>query len=150
MWQDSRFSGGRQDDIAFSRSTDGGDTWSTPVKVNKTTNDAAAFTAAVHVRDDGTVAVTYYDFRNDVNGDATLDTDHWMVHAHDGGANWDASEARLTPDSFDMRTAPYAAGYFVGDYEGLDNAGNAFTPLFVTANDGDTANRTDVLFRTAG
>jgi hypothetical protein len=150
VWQDSRFSGGKHDDIAFSRSTDGGNTWSAPVKVNKTTNDAAAFTAAVHVRDDGTVAVTYYDFRNDRNGDATLDTDHWMVHSHDGGATWNSDESRLTPSSFDMRTAPYALGYFVGDYEGLDNAGNAFTPLFVTANDGNTANRKDALFRTAG
>ncbi|MFL5890054.1 MAG: exo-alpha-sialidase [Solirubrobacteraceae bacterium] len=150
VWQDSRFSGGKHDDIAFSRSTDGGNTWSAPVKVNKTTNDAAAFTAAVHVRDDGTVAVTYYDFRNDRNGDATLDTDHWMVHSHDGGATWNSDESRLTPSSFDMRTAPYALGYFVGDYEGLDNAGNAFTPLFVTANNGNTANRTDALFRTAG
>src|SRR3954447_22077312 len=150
VWQDSRFSGGKHDDIAFSRSTDGGNTWSEPVKVNKTTNDAAAFTAAVHVRDDGTVAVTYYDFRNDVNGDATLDTDHWMVHSHDGGATWNSDESRLTPSSFDMRTAPYALGYFVGDYEGLDNAGNAFTPLFVTANNGNTSNRTDALFRTAG
>ena len=72
VWQDARFSGGQHDDIAFSRSTDGGQTWSAPEKVNKTTNDAAAFTAAVHVRDDGTVAVSYYDFRNDVNGDPTL------------------------------------------------------------------------------
>jgi hypothetical protein len=150
VWQDGRFSGGRHDDIAFSRSTDGGTMWSAPVKVNKTTNDAAAFTAAVHVRSDGTVAVTYYDFRNDTNGDARLDTDHWMVHSYDGGVTWDPSEARLTPSSFDMRTAPYAEGYFVGDYEGLDNAGNAFTPLFVVANDGNTANRTDVLYRTAG
>ena len=105
--------------------------------MNQTTNDAAAFTAAVHVRDDGTVAVTYYDFRNDHNGDATLDTDYWMVHSHDGGKTWDPSEARLTPRSFDMRTAPFAVGYFTGDYEGLDNAGNAFTPLFVIANNGN-------------
>jgi Neuraminidase (sialidase) len=110
VWQDSRFSGGRHDDIAFSRSTDGGDTWSAPVKVNQTTNDAAAFTAAVHVRNNGTVAVTYYDFRNDVNGDDRLDTDHWMVYSHDGGATWDASESRLTESSFDMRTASYALG----------------------------------------
>ena len=94
--------------------------------------------------------MTYYDFRNDDNGDATLDTDYWMVHSHDGGRTWDPSEARLTPNSFDMRTAPFAEGYFVGDYEGLDNAGNAFTPLFVIANNGDTSNRTDALFRTAG
>ena len=42
-----------------------------------------------------------------------------------------------------MRTAPFALGYFVGDYEGLDNAGNVFTPLWVAANNGATANRTD-------
>ena len=49
-----------------------------------------------------------------------------------------------------MRTAPFALGYFVGDYEGLDNADNAFATLFVTANNGDAANRTDVRYRTAG
>jgi hypothetical protein len=31
----------------------------------------------------------------------------------------------------------------VGDYEGLTNTGN-FLPVFVTANDGNLANRTDV------
>jgi hypothetical protein len=83
------------------------------------------------------------------NGDDRLDTDHRMVHSHDGGQTWDPSEARLTPTSFDMRTAPFAVGYFVGDYEGLDNDGNLFTPLFVAANDGDAANPTDVFFSTA-
>ena len=63
---------------------------------------------------------------------------------------WDPSEARLTPTSFDMRTAPFAVGYFVGDYEGLDNDGEAFTLLFVAANDGDTPNPTDVFLSTAG
>jgi len=150
VWQDSRFSGGAHDDIAFSRSTDGGDTWSTPVKVNQTPNDAAAFTAKTLENDDGTIAVSYYDFRNDVNGDDTLDTDHWLAHSHDGGATWNQPESRLTERSFDMRTAPFALGYFVGDYEGLDNAGNVFTPLWVAANNGDTANRTDAFFRTAG
>ena len=72
------------------------------------------------------------------------------MHSHDGGTTWDASESQLTPASFDMRTAPFALGYFVGDYEGLDNADNAFAALFVTANNGDTANRTDVRYRTAG
>ena len=63
---------------------------------------------------------------------------------------WNQPESRLTPTSFDMRTAPFALGYFVGDYEGLDNAGNVFTPLWVAANNGDLANRTDAFFRTAG
>jgi BNR/Asp-box repeat len=59
VWSDARFSGGAHDDVALSRSTDGGLTWSAPVKVNHTTNNAAAFTPSVHVAGDGTVAVTY-------------------------------------------------------------------------------------------
>ena len=47
-----------------------------------------------------------------------------------------------------MRTAPDARGFFVGDYEGLTSAGGRFLPVFVTANSGNLANRTDV-FSTA-
>jgi hypothetical protein len=43
-----------------------------------------------------------------------------------------------------MRTAPDARGFFVGDYEGLTSAGGRFVPVFVTANNGNLANRTDV------
>ena len=43
-----------------------------------------------------------------------------------------------------MRTAPDANGFFVGDYEGLTSAGGRFLPVFVTANSGNLANRTDV------
>jgi hypothetical protein len=48
------------------------------------------------------------------------------------------------------RTAPDALGYFVGDYTGLDHFGTTFHPAWVTANDGNLANRTDVFHRTAG
>ena len=63
-WQDARFSGGMRDGIALSKSTDGGLTWSAAVQVNKAPN-VQAFTASVDVADDGTVGVTYYDFRRD-------------------------------------------------------------------------------------
>src|SRR5215218_4225674 len=68
------------DTILLSRSTDGGHHWSTPVKVNHTTAGKQAFTASVHVSDNGDVAVTYYDFRNDATGDAVLSTDYWVAH----------------------------------------------------------------------
>ena len=48
-----------------------------------------------------------------------------------------------------MLTAPDAAGFFTGDYEGLAARGAAFVPFFVTANSGNTANRTDVFTTTA-
>jgi hypothetical protein len=144
------------DTIMLSRSTDGGHHWSAPAKVNKTDPGAQAFTAGVHVSQNGDVAVTYYDFRNDVEGDAPLSTDYWIVHCHSATADcskassW-ADETRLTPSSFDMRTAPYAGGYFVGDYEGLDNFGTTFTPFFVQADGADPFHSlSDAFYSTAG
>jgi len=42
VWQDARFGGVTHDDIALSRSTDGGTTWSSPIKVNHTPADEPA------------------------------------------------------------------------------------------------------------
>ena len=110
--------------IMLSHSDDGGLTWSAPAKVNQTPSGTftdQAFEPAVHVNASGVVAVSYYDFRNDVSGDGALTTDHWIVHSHDGGATW--TENHLG-GPFDLHQAPYARGYFVGDYQGLDAQGN--------------------------
>jgi hypothetical protein len=144
------------DTILLSRSTDGGHHWSTPVNVNHTTAGKQAFTASVHVSSNGDVAVTYYDFRNDAPGDAALSTDYWVVHCHAAlsdctdASKW-SDENRLTPTPFDMRTAPYAIGYFTGDYEGLDNFGTTFTPFFVEGNGSDPFHPlSDAFYSTAG
>ncbi len=151
VWQDSRFSNGGDfsnlaklaDAIAFSQSTDGGFTWSAPIKINKTPTDIPignqqAFTPAIHVAADGTVGVTYYDFRNNTPDPTTLPTDYFIVHCHAATssctdpASW-TEETRITTDSFDMRNAPVARGFFTGDYEGLAAIGNEFRPVFVQA-----------------
>jgi BNR repeat-like domain len=144
VWQDGRFTGRAA--IALSRSTDGGRTWSTPIKVNQTPllgnlNDQA-FTPSVHVAADGTVGVSYYDFRFNAAGGGT-DTDHFLVHCHaacTSAASWVGSETRVTPASFDSRRAPVARGFFLGDYVGLDNIGNRFTPFFTQTTATDRAN----------
>jgi hypothetical protein len=46
-----------------------------------------------------------------------------------------------------MRQAPDAGGFFTGDYEGLANAGTAFTPFFSQPHAGDSSS---VFFRRAG
>jgi BNR repeat-like domain len=157
-WQDIRFSG--VDQIAFSMSKDGGNTWSEPIKVSQTppsadTANEQAWVPAVHVSDNGTIAVTYYDFRFNTTAPG-VPTDHWMVHCHPSATttcaqadDW-GNELRLTNTSFDVEQLPFARGrfgYFVGEYEGLTSTGNAFRPLFAIG----TGNRlTDIVTATAG
>jgi hypothetical protein len=147
VWQDIRFTLAAplpifNDQIVISSSTDGGRSWSDLRRVseNKLTQ---AFTGSVDVNDRGRLGVTYYDFTFDNPSGGTLDTDYWATTARDGNATF-SPRRRLTQQSFDMRTAPDANGFFVGDYEGLTNTGNPFLPVFVTANNGNTANPTDV------
>ena len=149
VWQDDRFTG--QEQVAISRSTNGGRSWGPTRRVSKVGGSNQAFTPSVRVADNGTVAVTHYDFRADTGtAGPPLTTDTWILRSTDGGANF--TEERVG-ESFDMTTAPDARGYFVGDYEGLGYAGGGlkpgFKPFFVRANDGNFANRTDVFSTTA-
>jgi hypothetical protein len=128
VWQDARFTGFQRDQIAFSKSTNGGLTWSAPVRINNRRFATQAFTPAIRVDDEGNVAVIYYDFRSNVAATPRLETDVWMVRSTDGGATW--REERVTPTSFDMRAAPVARGYFTGDYIGLAATGTRFNPFW--------------------
>jgi hypothetical protein len=154
VWQDARFNAFRADAVAFSQSTNGGLTWSAPIKVNLTptsipVGNQQAFTPSVHVSSDGTVAVTYYDFRNNTSDPATLPTDYFLVHCHASCAtasSW-GDEVRVTNTPFDMRTAPNAGGFFTGDYEGLSSDGTTFLPFFSQTHAGDPSS---AFFRRVG
>lgn len=138
-WQDARFSNGAHDGIALARSADGGRTWSAPVQVNSAPA-AQAFTPSVHVLANGTIGVTYYDLRSDRGDPTTLLADLILARSGDG-TSW--TEHRISA-TFDLATAPFARGLFLGDYQGLAGANNAFVPVYVRTNGGDLANRTDV------
>jgi photosystem II stability/assembly factor-like uncharacterized protein len=122
--------------IAFSKSTDGGATWSEPVRVNKRP-ESPAFTPSVEALANGTIAVTHYDLRFNTPDPATLPTDYWFLHSHDGGATW--LEVRVTPSSFDGKLAPFAGGLFLGDYVGLAADGGQFLALFTKTEATDPA-----------
>jgi hypothetical protein len=138
VWEDARFSGGTHNDIAFSMSTNEGASWSAPIKINQTpTNiplaDQQAFTTNIAVGGDGTIAVTYYDIRNNTGGPRLL-TDFWINHVDPGNdptnpASWN-NEQRLTVNSFNMELAPTShssgGGFFTGDYEAIVAFGSGF------------------------
>jgi hypothetical protein len=153
VWQDARFNGFNRDQIAFSKSTDGGLTWSTPVRINKDPS-TQAWNPIVRVDDEGNIGVLYDDFRNDDPATYAVETDVWFLRSTDGGSTW--SEERVSPSSFDVRVAPFARGYFLGDYHGLAAYNDRFLgyttitydglvdSLAVSGNTTDTTNRTDV------
>src|SRR5262249_14040891 len=120
VWEDGRFSppspdgrNGEFDGIAFSMSADSGVTWASPIPINQTPVnlsaplDSQAFTPAIAVGSDGTVAVTYDDFRYQ-GSIAGVATDGWAVFGNPHGtgglanpANW-GNELRLTSASFNV------------------------------------------------
>jgi hypothetical protein len=143
-WQDDRFTTTTCttptgtipiDGIAFSQSTDGGRTWSTPIMVNQTPTNTTnpcrqqAFVPAVVATGDGAaVVVTYYDFRNDTNTPVGFEgADYFAVicsAANDcsKAGSW-GDEQRLTASTFNILDAPVARGHFLGDYMGLAASG---------------------------
>jgi hypothetical protein len=132
VWQDGSISPYGLSNLVITRSTDGGDTWSAPIALTQRAI-GGGFLPAAAVAADGTVGVLFYDFRNDVFGDAELTTDVYL-QTLDSDLNL-LDEVRLTDSSFDMRQMVLAGGYFPGDYVGLEAAGNDFVAAFTVAND---------------
>jgi len=125
-----------------SKSTDGGRNWTRPNVVDTAPAGVSAFNGTVAVTGDGTVAVLWYDFRENDSAPG-LPTDVFLRHSHDGGATFVGAQKLAGP--FDMEAAPlsfgagFFRGYFLGDYQGLASAGNDLAALFTTT-DGDRAN----------
>jgi hypothetical protein len=151
VWEDSRFSPSRQAGVALSTSADGGRTWSTPIRVNRTPTSVAAFLPSVAFASDGTIGVTHYDFRNRQAGAQTLTTDAWLAscRAHcDQDSEW--NETHLG-GPFDTSKAPDSDGYFLGDYQGLVGSGpGRFRPFFVQADPGQPDDPTNVFSTEVG
>jgi hypothetical protein len=159
VWIDGRFSNFQYNSIALSMSTDGGLTWSQPIQVNQTPNtvpplDRTAWNPTVAVAADGTIAVTYYDFRNNTGTGGAL-TDYWMAYCHPSAtapatspSSW--SEVRLTSTSFNLEQAPtrMAGAFWLGDYEGLAATGKDFVAVWGMP-DGSATNQESIFFRRA-
>jgi hypothetical protein len=131
VWQDARDTAGKNHKggwsrVLFTTSTDGGDTWSDPVAVSDSPDGISAMYPAIAVASNGTVGLTYYDFRTlTPDNTTTLPTDIWFKSAPRGGSLTAAPETHVT-GPFNFLAAPFAGGFFLGDYQGLVANGTSF------------------------
>ncbi|MDP8970555.1 MAG: glycoside hydrolase, partial [Actinomycetota bacterium] len=118
---------GMQADVVLVKSTDGGSSWSAPVKVNQDQTNADQFQPYVDVNPQGQVEVAYFDRRLDTRlvsdgavrhpGNFFIDT--WLSRSTDGGQTF--TDVRVSHDAWDPTVNPpiSRSGEFIGDYQGL-------------------------------
>lgn len=98
-------------DVMFSRSTDGGQTWSAPIRVN---DDAPGqdyqWMAAMSMAPGGRLDAAWFDTRDDPGH---LLSRLYYAHSYDGGATW--SPSRPVGDQFDPRVG-WPQQRKMGDY----------------------------------
>jgi hypothetical protein len=137
--------------IALSRSRDGGNTWSSPVQVNRTPSNAPnpqAITPSVAVAKDGYVGILYHDFRKDDKSDPNnTPTDVWFalykeVSNPNGGSTGVGldfvKEVRVSEHSYIMQNGPTTTSGVMtnGDYNQVVTHGDDFYAVYVKSHNG--------------
>ena len=105
-------------DIVLFKSTNGGRSYTGPVRVNQDAgnDDADQFQPTVAVTPSGQVDVSFFDRRDDP-GNYYIDT--WLARSEDGGRTF--TDRRVSQRAWDPAVAAPTSpsGKFIGDYQGL-------------------------------
>lgn len=116
-----KFLGPDRSDVFYIRSTDGGASFSAPLKLNDDPTNTTQLLPAIAAADDGALGVKWWDRRNDpINDDLT---DVYMTISSDGGASF-KKNFRLTDHNWAF--GPSEFGSYHGDYDGLAAEGDKF------------------------
>lgn len=130
-------------DIWFTKSTDQGQTWTTPVVINTDSNPPGdQFYPWIEVDIQGNLHMLFYNTKDTPQNDSGTSSAHGYIDAYyafsgDGGATW--SEYRLTPTSFDSDNDGLNRPYqFIGHYQGLAHGYCTAYPCYVSTQEGDS------------
>ncbi|GBD07076.1 hypothetical protein HRbin21_00890 [bacterium HR21] len=99
--------------IYFSRSTDGGQTWSEPVIVHSDTAGDQFWPWMALDPTTGDLAIMYLDSRDDPGNVLTTVS---VSYSSDGGTTW--TDRRIGDTLWDLRRNPFRGNAFAGDYSG--------------------------------
>ena len=111
--------------IWFSRSTNGGTTWSAPVMINNQGSLNDQFNQALTVDETtGALGIVYYDTVGDA---ARTRADLWYQSSFDDGATW-STAVKVTSAMTDETVAGADNANQYGDYNGLSGQAGVFFP----------------------
>ncbi len=134
VWSDGRHGDA---DILFTRSTDGGETWSfPPMRINddEQGNGRDQFFPWISVDPmNGTLVVMFYDRRNDPEN---LILDVFVTRSTDGGETFEPN-FQVNTESFDPTDDVIFQGSFIGDYNGLVTFGDLAFPVWTDTRRGE-------------
>ncbi len=118
---------GTDADIVFHRSTDGGTTWSSGVRVNQDamSNGKVQFFPAVCVDAGGGINVAYYDNRNYANSGDSCEI--YMSRSLDGGNTW--VDVKVSDHAFRPKNVPGVNS--MGDYMGIAAGNGKVWPMWM-------------------
>jgi BNR repeat-like domain len=113
--------------IAFTKSTDGGNTWSFPIAISDNPAGSGVFNPAIAASPDGQIlTAVFYDHRSNLGSNILVDL--YAAQSLDGGGTW-LPNFRVSSISTNASLAPLTAeGYMLGDYQGVAEATNANMP----------------------
>lgn len=126
-------------DLYFTRSTDHGASWTTPVVIHDDSSPPGdQFFPWLEVDGDGNLHLLYWDTANRLQDDNVVDGRIDVVYAvsTDGGDSW--SPHRLTAAPFGSAASALPGGVqFLGDYSSLAVAGDRVYPVYLSTENGD-------------
>ena len=129
--------------IMFMRSSDAGNSWSTPIPISNNPPNSGVFNPAIASSADGrTLTVAFYDLRD--NPGSTTRCDMYLAQSFDGGNTWQPN-IRLSSESTDAALAVNTGSdsnpsYMLGDYIGIAEPVNSnvpAVPVWVDTRTGD-------------
>lgn len=125
--------------IAFTKSSDGGNTWSSPIAISDNPAGSGVFNPAINVSPDGQrVTVIYYDHRDNPGSNVLVNL--YLAQSFNGGATWEPS-IRVSSMTTDASLAPLTSqGYMLGDYQAIAESPNVNVPAVPIWIDGRTGN----------
>ena len=129
------YAGGSIPDIFFTKSTDQGDTWTTPIRVNQDeTNDQFWSWMSLDPMT-GDLAIMYFSSARDPEN---ILVECWVAYSSDGGETW--TERPAAEYSGDLRNNPFQRSVFAGDYSGCAFYDGMIYPSWVDMRSGDMDN----------